>query len=222
MQVDEILKKNAKKLAEISVHNVVVSGKHHEKILARKQEEFEALLTFTHEEEDSVHLAVGLLNDLGFQLFDEDSATLMEELQKKIKEKQVSKKDNISLRDLLGIKQDKIEGLYELASILCEGHLYTQARDIFLFAINLDPYFTNCWLGLAYSLECLHQYDRASKLYETITLLDKNPDIYIKAINCLIKSHNIIDARKLLTQTEHLVCSIDQQTTLDKLRSKIH
>lgn len=221
-KIEKSIKKTINKIANEEA--VLAQDSLHSKqaLVQKNKQELEDFFLMSAQEKDSLIFAIELLSDIGFELFDSDSVNRMEEFKQKISNHQFDADEKISLKDMIGIKKEKLEDIYELALIMLEGELYPQARDLFLFIIQLDPYYTNSWIGLGQALQALKQYDNAVRIYSYLTHFEKNPEVFIEAIQCCIDGGQIFNAKTLMHELQKLNCNKEQTERIQDLQLKLN
>lgn len=221
-KIEAKIKKNIENLAKEYAYLGKGSARSEKEIIESNKKELESFFLDNSGPNEAINFTLNLLGRLGFQLFDEDSVALMDRCSEKLKQKKKDTSDTFALREMFGIKAEKLEQVYKIANSLFEGKYYESAKQLYLFIITLDSSLTNSWIGLALCLEKLNQIENAFKILLLLTVMHPTPDAYIYAIDCCLKIPNMQEAKGLMHQLEQLDCSEQQKAAIKELKSQLN
>lgn len=101
-----------------------------------------------------------------------------------------------TLKDLNGISDEKMEGLYSMAFNLINERKFNRAEPILTFLCAQDQYQARYFIGLGICRQELGHYKRAAKAYAGAGLLDiENPIPALRAAECYFKLGKWKEAR---------------------------
>jgi tetratricopeptide (TPR) repeat protein len=104
------------------------------------------------------------------------------------------------LQERLKIPAESMEKIYKKCLALYEEKNFEKASSCCLFAINLNPLYSNFWSMLAICLEHLEQFGGASQAYMMAGTLDpSNWKMHVGAVRTLIKWDKRAEAEQYAT-----------------------
>lgn len=135
-----------------------------------------------------------------------------------------------SIKDVLGFKDESIEGVYGQAYLLYNTGRYRDASEIFRLLIMLNSTESKYLMGLAACYHMLKEYTSAASTYNLVSLVDpENPVPYFHASDCYIQLGDKVTAAIMLemaikrakNKAEFSTLLQRSQITLDALKKEI-
>lgn len=90
-----------------------------------------------------------------------------------------------SIKDVLGVSDDSVEGIYSQAYLLYNSGRYKDATEVFRLLIMLNSTEPKYLMGLAACLHMMKEYQNAAASYNLVATIDpNNPIPFFHASDC--------------------------------------
>lgn len=127
---------------------------------------------------------------------------LSEEMKKKLKDKELLKKEfasGKSAQEIMGFTDESMAEFYDAACQLFKYKRYKDAANAFLFLVTLNSYNYDYWLGLGMSTQMCQDFESAIDAYEmAVTCELDNPVPYFYLAKCFFAIHDRENAMSAL------------------------
>jgi len=106
-------------------------------------------------------------------------------------------------RELKGISNEQIEGIYAMGVEYYKAGNYANAEKVFQFLVLFEHTSSKYWTSYGSVLQVAKRYDAALKAYQMAAFLDlHNPKPMYYAAECFVKTGDVANARLALRSIE--------------------
>ena len=139
-------------------------------------------------------------------------------------------KDSSSIKDILAVSDDSMEGVYGQAYLLYNTGRYRDAAEIFSLLITLNATESKYLMGLGACYHMMKEYNNAGSTYALVSVIvPDNPVPYFHSSDCCMQMGDLTSSAIMLemalkraaNKPEFATLKERSQITLNALKSKL-